>query len=387
MAWDVLKEPFPGYHPAVGPEVPRPDNTAANLVAQGGEATGRLIAAGTDTAIGAFIRAAIARKDAELQAQKLVQDSALTLNAQRIAEQQGLRNYNLTSQHYKLMETTAGANSDAAMGAASLADEVTARANELKVLDPEFQTKNPVQFAANLNKLMDEYPQAPAYTGIPDKFKQLQAIANDQKVSVKYGAVKDPALGTWFGGQSKDVPIWQVVRDLYDPKKRDYTINVLEAGGHVQVNKEKVTETKPRTLGWGHLPVTLGETSTTKTVTQRQWDPLINDVLKGRYDFSRGENKMKSFVPKRSLPQAIKYGTDLYDSRTTPAGELDSNAPLPTDEIPIEPTDITGPETGSNDTTQILGFARKAIAQGAPFPAVAERLKSMSIDPNQIWAA
>lgn len=95
--FDILQQPFQ-YHQPVAPEVPVPDNTGA-----------KIIAAGAETAVNAFLRASIARKQAELEQQQIVQrgqiaERQLAVDQDRVNKsyQLGLRGQNVTQQENSL---------------------------------------------------------------------------------------------------------------------------------------------------------------------------------------------------------------------------------------------------------------------------------------------
>lgn len=90
--WDVLMSPYI-YHPPEAPVVPKPDNTAAELISRG-----------TATAVNAFLTAANQRKQAELEQERLTQQQALTLRAQDIARENNLLDYKVQQQNANSIE-------------------------------------------------------------------------------------------------------------------------------------------------------------------------------------------------------------------------------------------------------------------------------------------
>lgn len=90
--WDTLLQQFQ-YHPPVAPEVPKPDNTAA-----------KLISAGTETAVNAFVKSAIARRQADLEEKQMIQTAGLTMRAQDITSKDADLRYQVAKENADSLE-------------------------------------------------------------------------------------------------------------------------------------------------------------------------------------------------------------------------------------------------------------------------------------------
>jgi hypothetical protein len=171
--FDILQQPLQ-YHPPVAPEVPVPDNTGA-----------KIIAAGAETAVNGFIRAAIARRQADLEQQDIIQRGhiaerqleveqdrtnktyALGLKGQDVTRQGNYLDYSIRDRNMDLEEEllpykedaldalTSARNAKAKRDmatikqTANMIEEAGKDATGLGLFDSEFQRDHPMQYAAN----------------------------------------------------------------------------------------------------------------------------------------------------------------------------------------------------------------------------------------------
>lgn len=238
----------------------------------------------------------------------------------------------------------------------SLVNEVNDQASKLKLDDPDFATKQPVQFAANVNQFEDMYGLSPL-PEVKGAIHRYRTLADQQKIPLKIGATFDEEKGTWVGGKESSVPIWQIARNMKDPDQQEETANALQASGHMKLIQdfEEIAGKKvPR--------------------TRSEPDDLVKNALK------EGESvnfqRVPSRVPSAMLPKSAGPGT---------AGPTDLPEPyLPP--VVDEPQARNVPQFDPTQTDTYISQARAAIAKGAPMAAVARRLQEMSIDPQVLFA-
>lgn len=244
MAFDIPSPAVPYYKP-VEPVVPTPDNTAAKLISEG-----------TATALQAFTHMAIARRQAELEQQKQLQDADLESRKLNILEQHGDEEFQLKKQLYDTYQT--GADARLTTAKANLArftsmakarqdiqekqqmfsDKVEADKKNLGLDDPNLQN-DPVAFGLALDKFQSHWGQAPPTAGVKDQIAYYKNIADQQTIPVRFGAVKDPDKG-WIGPEAKAVPIRQIFNGLRNPETQDGWLNGLMAAGLVTGKEEMV---------------------------------------------------------------------------------------------------------------------------------------------------
>jgi hypothetical protein len=254
-----------------------------------------------------------------------------------------------------------------------LVNDVNDQADKLKLNDPDFATKRPVQFAANVMKFRDEFAFSPL-PEVKNAITQFQRIADQQKIPLKLGATFDEtkgADGEWIGGKTQMVPLWQIVRSIQDPARQEDTMNALQASGHVQIIKG--------------VQEILGKKVPTTTT---QLTPALKSLMdegKG-VDFSH----VPSRVPSAMLPKSSAAGTAptaLPDAQAPDAIDYSSDSTPPPDTNPQPQASNASPQFDPTETDIYLQHAKNAIAQGAPAAVVAQRLQQdYGIDPSDLWA-
>lgn len=387
--------------PLVAPIVP--ENT--------GDTVAKIVA-GTDLA-GTFLKGFAAmsqanaqRKQLELDAQRLSQTFALQQDAhaiqrEELAQQGEFRREQLestkelNSAHAEYWRATGRAKVSGVrqglLGQAeynsqlhALHEDATGRARQLQLNDPKFQTENPIEFAANLQKFDDEYGQAPATTGIPSRLQQWKTIADQQKTRLKRG-----------GGEGMLVPNWQIVRDLQNPETREQTINDLKASGHYSeetFETPKGEESLPKWQQWVNKHTAREgkryKPSGVYRDTRMTPSALTADWLKKSEttDFSRRPSRVPDFVPQGAASTIIKSGRDIYQPREQQERETEMEPELPVSE---EPTASTGTIGTPTETDTILAEARmtreKAKARGIDITEqLSAELQRLGIDPSQL---
>lgn len=230
----------------------------------------------------------------------------------------------------------------------TLINDVNSQAAQLKLDDPAFATKEPVQFAANVMQFEDMYRLSPL-PEVKHAIKQYRTIADQQKLTIKAADGADP----------KAVPIWQIVKNLQDPDAKAQTVAMLKANGYYSDNIRKVpgVPTKDWTRPWDSAwDAIMGPTEKSEVVEEPT--PALGQILeKGKgVEFKRAPSR----VPPTMLPSSAAKGT--------------SPTELPEPDLPqFEPT----------NTDKIMQDARDAIARGAPRDAVLQELQSKhGIDPT-----
>lgn len=251
----------------------------------------------------------------------------------------------------------------------TLFSEVNKTAQDLQLDDPVFQTKEPMQFAANVMAFKDMYGLAPM-PEVKGAIKHYQDIADQQKIVIRPNAIKDE-LGQWKTGEPRSVPIWVIAKNLQDPNAHEQTMMDLEASGHITKSEENVPGTPGKIFGswWPDAP-------TKKTIEKHT--PAMDRLLQDKTQFQHAPSK----VPSVMLPSSSATGTaptelpvDVPVDATTAPG-TDSYAPQSSN---------TSPDYGP-DVDVLLGHARAALQRGAAPKDVAMRLNSFGVDPNQLWA-
>jgi len=401
MAWNTTNEGVP-FHPLIAPETPAPSDTAA-----------RIISAGTGPAISGFVQMAIARERAQLEQQHQIQNA--DLQAKELAMRQekmgqdhelGKRELDLKSKYYDVLATNAGTNATRAETAmtrllqqngdraefedqvATLNSDVDTRAKELGLTNPELQTKNPIGFAAAVKKIKEEFPNPPLYTGIPDRFKGWQSIADQQQIPVKYGATYDSEGKSWKGGNEKMKPVWQVYRDLHNPDTQEATINALAAMGHLKTEPAGSVKIAGELKNAGLFE--RGRFSGDVPATSTTWDDVVSNIMKqgDKADWTPGVSRMPTFVPKSSRAQAAKFGDTVYDPLTTAAGRAGQPAVDEAVNSLGEESSLPSPDLPPDEPTQVdvlLEQARRAAAMpGANIEGIKGVLRQNNVDPDQL---
>lgn len=241
----------------------------------------------------------------------------------------------------------------------SLVGEVNQHADELRLNDPVFQTKEPVKFAANVMQFETAWEQS-TLPEVRHAIKTFRTVADQQKVPLRLGATFDEEKGAWVGGETKHVPVWQVVKNMQDPLQQEETMAALEASGHM-----KIVEGFQDIAG-GKVP--------TKTTEPR---PLIKSALQEGKDvkFERAPSR----VPAAMLPKSAAGGTEPTE---LPAPDL------PPEELPVtEPTARVEPKFEETQTDKVIRQAKAALAKGAPRERVAARLQELGIEPSVLLEA
>jgi hypothetical protein len=235
-----------------------------------------------------------------------------------------------------------------------LIDDVNSQANKLKLNDPEFATKEPVQYAANVMQFKDMFDLSPI-PEVKNAIKQFQTIADQQKIPLRTGMKnKDGVIVPT--GEPKMVPIWQIVQKSQDPLYQDQIMNDLHASGHTEILN------RVQKIAGKDVP---------ETVIQP--DATIRSYMdKGKgVQFQRAQSR----VPPAMLKRSDARGTSPTDMPELPTDSSPPDPPIPDSSSTFSPT----------QTDTYLAHAKAAIAAGAPLPEVAKRLQDMSIDPAQLW--
>lgn len=246
--------------------------------------------------------------------------------------------------------STAGAALEFNRQTQNLINDVNNQAMRLKLDDPVFATKEPVQFAANVMQFKDMFRLSPVRE-IKHAIKQYQTIADQQTLTIKAADGADP----------KPVPIWQIVQKLQDPDAKAQTIQMLKTNGFYSEKLRKTpgvatkSWTRPIDSMWDAI---IGPTEKTEIVEEPA--PALGAVL----DKGKGVKfeRVPSRVPTAMLPKSAAAGT-------SPTELPDPDLPAPT----FEPT----------VTDKIMQDAKDAIARGAPRDAVLQELQAKhGIDPT-----
>lgn len=117
-----------------------------------------------------------------------------------------------------------------------LLKEVADSARTMKLDDPHFQTKNPMEFAKNVLEFGRMYHLSPL-PEVRRAIKEYQAVADSQKLFIKHGE-EDEETGSIKGkGNGRQVPAWRIIANINNPDTRDQTLRDLEASGYTELAK------------------------------------------------------------------------------------------------------------------------------------------------------
>lgn len=239
-----------------------------------------------------------------------------------------------------------------------LINDVNSQAVKLKLDDPGFATKEPVQFAANVMQFQDMFGMSPL-PEVKHAIKQYRTITDQQKLTIKTTDAEGNPVG-----DPKAVPIWQIVKNLQDPDAKAQTVAMLKANGYYSERTQKVpgvptkSWTRPIDSAWDAI---IGPTEKTELIEEPE--PALGQIL----DKGKGVKfeRVPSRVPPAMLPKSAAAGTS------------------PT-ELPPESYDESQNNFTPTETDMKIAHARAAIANGAPRDAVAKRLQEMGIDPSDL---
>lgn len=135
-----------------------------------------------------------------------------------------------------------------------LLKEVAGNARAMKLDDPLFQTKNPMEFAKNVLEFGRMYHLSP----LPEVKAQIKAyreIADSQKLFIKHGIEGDDG-GIKGTGNGRQVPAWRIIANINNPETRDQTLMDLEASGYTELAQGFTQITDPKTGKKVDVPTT-----------------------------------------------------------------------------------------------------------------------------------
>lgn len=288
----------------------------------------------------------------------------------------------------KYKSTWGKANNDWQIAILKNDKDAVDRLGEYGLNDPQRMAKDPLGYAADARRWMDEFQNSPAQSsahGMIASMKDRLAPLNiklpvavgyeDQKVG------KDPDTGDIIyakklvpKGGLRDVSVLDVIQKLDDPNTAEEMSNYLEAGGLLGPRKVG-TKKIDTTFGGG----TSGEATTTESELTGPIRDYIQEYLKGgkKIDFSRGESR----VPTLMTPGPGAYkgtGQARQQAEDETLQSLDTSGATPA-------SSATPMNFAPTQQEQIMQYARLALANGAPPEAVAERLaKNYGINFNDM---
>lgn len=294
----------------------------------------------------------------QLAARERMAEDQLALEKDKMAQDYELRDkqINVQKSYYDGITRNRNTAIDFNLQRQSLLDEVNDSAEKLKLNDPTFQTKNPIRFAQGVQDFEDMWRLSPL-PEVKHAIKQYKSVAEEQKIPIKMGMVEKD--GAWTGGETKEVPILQIVKNLKDPATREKTQQILVANGLMKVPKEL----EAMSGKW------VGGLDKAKLKATEITDPRLNQAMEQSAGLDTG--RKPSRVPTTMLPKSAAKGT----TPTEIEPELPVEEPQASAEPVFEPT----------QSDQMLFNAKAAIARGAPIAAVAQRFQEMGGDPSQLW--
>jgi len=271
--------------------------------------------------------------------------------------------------------------------------------DQSKLNDPDFQTKSPIEYASKARQWMDEWGNSPNaqikrnMMNLQDRVKSLNVVI-PKAVQIEGSGPDQVVKGV---GGSRQVSALEIIDKLNDPTQQDQMMNLLQAGNYFR-GSEKPTgyeDQRSKFQQWwdkqrGVKPVPPAATETTRQIQ----DPVASWLKQSKgVDFSRRSSK----VPEMMAPSAATnkgtgdirqqiqdqvFGGDneMIQDDSTPADQPDTSSVTP---AAATPATIQAPlQFGNTQQEQALAQARAALQAGAPFPAIAQRLQAMSIDPQ-----
>lgn len=209
----------------------------------------------------------LATQEHELSARRMAQeyelrDRALTTQEEMLPYQQRASEAatNLNTEHAKAYAegtaTAAQMKAESTWQKNLLLKEVSDQARTMKLDDPHFQTKSPMEFAKNVLEFGRMYHLSPL-PEVKQAIKSYQAIADSQKLFIKHG-VEDETGAIKGTGNGRQVPAWRIIANVNNSETREQTLRDLEASGYTELaqgfqtftDKGKTVEvpTKTRTL-------------------------------------------------------------------------------------------------------------------------------------------
>lgn len=240
----------------------------------------------------------------------------------------------------------------------ALVTDVNDQAARLQLDDPNFATKNPVQFAANVMQFEDMFSLSPL-PEVKNAISVYRRTADQQKIPIRMGATFDAVAEKWEGGETKTVPIWQVVKNLQDPDTQEETMNALMASGHTRIVEEF------QDFSGVKVPV-----------KKTELKPQIKSALEKSKDVEF--KRVPSRVAPAMLPKSAAGGTEPTE--------------LPAVDIPPDTTtdpqaSAKQPKFDQTETDAHLMHAKEALRNKADYAAVVARLTELGIDPTLLWAS
>jgi hypothetical protein len=406
--FDVLQQPYQ-YHEPVAPVLPR-ENDAA-----------KLIASTTDTVVGSFLRAATARKQADLEREKMAQDGALTLQGLELKRQELKQDYDLKREYYGILGSRAGevesARKSAFMRAVEEAErrqrvnDELMRTNEKIKSEPEYKIiadhsnldKDPVGYWAAYRRFSENHA-SDVLSIAPDLVKQVKPLLDQQKIPFQEGArwvegaeitddkgEKKTAPGHFDTSSATklEVPVWQVAeryKEARDPEQKKQILWGLMAAGQHKVASSFESIEKD------------GQEFVRKKNVFSVSDPAQKILDAGeRTDFSHGADKTPEMLTekyKKGGALGVDYGAggnanpDYIDPNEEAAHRMETEQ-----SIPVEPAALPDQSSARpagfapTKTDQILNYARKALAANPDArDEIARRLAGMNINPRLLFS-
>lgn len=262
--------------------------------------------------------------------------------------------------------------------------------NKAGLNDPGLQAKNPVVFAKNAQDWMDEWGNSPNaqirrnIVELNGRIKPLN-VTIPKAVDIEGSGPDQVVKGR---GGNRSVSALEVIQKLQDPTTSDEMMNLLDAGGYM-----KHTPGTPGTdPNWWQRNFG-GQKSTPPTESTSQiQDPVASWLKMGKgLDMS---SRKSSKVPEMMAPSSAankgvgdlraRIQSQLFDTQGDQQTQQDENAYPSAAPASLTPATTLqfGPTQQQQNQQQALSQARAALQAGAPFPAIAQRLQAMEIDPN-----
>lgn len=169
----------------------------------------------------------------ELRDRALTNQEAMLPYQQRASDAQTLLQTEHAKAYAEGTATAAQMKAEATRQKNSLLKEVADNARELKLDDPHFQTKSPMEFAQNVMAFGRMYHLSPL-PEVKRAIKSYQEIADSQKLFIRHG--EEDETGAIKGkGNGRQVPAWRIISNVNNPDTREQTLRDLEASGYTEL--------------------------------------------------------------------------------------------------------------------------------------------------------
>lgn len=403
------------YYKPQEPVIPTVDNTAAKIIA-GSDLAGSFM-----HGYAAFARAAVERKQLQIEAEKDVTDAALRSRQLDILDknnlldfQVGMRNANSLEQartdtlgyrqsnleetirHHSAMENLR----NDPRNPLSMAGRTRARLEkeqdwadfnkEAAPLYDEANPKNPVDYYMKYQRLKDAW-QYSTDARVKKTLGQINRVTDQHTINLKSVVYNESGLAD-VSDKPKKVPIGQVMENLHDPDLADKQLEELRLNGML-TDSVTTRDVEAKDADFAHRDYVrewlFGKPKYQQTNTTTTLGPQLSNYAKmaAGADFSRGKPRAA-----RNADEGVDH-TQVAPSITQSAVN-EAEQTMVDENVAVLPESSTAtPKTSADalhpptETDKILAQARRAAKMpGANIDGIKAALQSKNIDPELLDA-